>query len=49
MVHGRGTGMHLGPQLFGGLYGPMFQSCAVLFVLWLACLWMYRQRIFVKI
>ena len=43
------TGTHLDPQIFGGLYGPVFQSCAVLFVFWLACLWMYRQRIFVKI
>jgi predicted acyltransferase len=43
------TGMHLDPHLFGGLYGPIFQSASVLFVLWLACLWMYRQRIFVKV
>jgi predicted acyltransferase len=43
------SGMHLVPQLFAGLYGPAFQSVAVLFVLWLICLWMYRQRTFVKI
>jgi predicted acyltransferase len=43
------TGMHLDPHLFGGLCGPIFQSALVLFVLWLACFWMYRQRIFVKI
>jgi predicted acyltransferase len=43
------TGMHLDPHLFGGLYGPIFQSASVLFVLWLACYWMYRQRIFVKV
>jgi predicted acyltransferase len=43
------SGMHLDPHLFGGLYGPTFQAVAVLFVLWLACLWMYRQKIFVKI
>jgi heparan-alpha-glucosaminide N-acetyltransferase len=30
-------------------YGPMVQSAAVLFVLWLVCLWMYRRKIFVKI
>jgi predicted acyltransferase len=41
--------MHLDPHLFGGPYGPVVQSAAVLFVFWLACLWMYRQRIFVKI
>jgi heparan-alpha-glucosaminide N-acetyltransferase len=43
------TGTHLDPHLFGGPYGPAFQSAAVLFVLWLVCLWMYRQKIFVKI
>jgi predicted acyltransferase len=43
------TGMHLDPHLFGGVYGPIFQSASVLFVLWMACFWMYRQRIFVKI
>ncbi len=42
-------GMHLDPQLFGGLYGPMVQSASVLFVFWLICYWLYRQRIFVKI
>jgi predicted acyltransferase len=42
-------GVHPGPRLFGGLYGPIEQSVAVLFVLWLICLWMYRQRIFLKI
>ncbi len=43
------TGMHLEPQIFAGVYGPVFKSTAVLFVLWLACLWLYQQRIFVKI
>jgi predicted acyltransferase len=43
------TGMHTGPRLFGGLYGPIFESAAVAFVFWLVCFWMYRQRIFVKI
>jgi predicted acyltransferase len=42
-------GTNLDPHLFGGLYGPIAQSTAVLFVFWLACYWMYRQRIFVKI
>ena len=40
---------HLDPHLFGGLYGPIAQAVAVLFVLWLICLGMYRQKIFVKI
>ena len=42
------TGTHLDPRLFAGLYGPTVRR-RVLLVLWLACLWMYRQRIFVKI
>jgi heparan-alpha-glucosaminide N-acetyltransferase len=40
---------HLDPRLFGGLYGPIAQEAATLFVLWLICAWMYRQRIFIKI
>jgi predicted acyltransferase len=43
------SGMHLEPQLFGGTYGPIVQSAAVLLGFWLICLWMYRQKIFVKI
>jgi predicted acyltransferase len=42
-------GTHPEPQLFQGLYGPIEQSASVLFVLWLVCLWMYRERIFIKI
>ena len=38
-----------GSQLFGGIYGPIVQSVAVLLVLWLFCLWMYRRRIFLRI
>lgn len=40
---------HFGQDLFSGVYGPIWQSAAVVLVLWLACLWMYRQRIFVRI
>ena len=40
---------HLDPRLFGGPHGQVAQSAAVLFVLWLVCLGMYRRRIFVKI
>lgn len=36
-------------ELFGGLYGPLFERTAVLLVFWLACWWMYRQKIFVRI
>jgi heparan-alpha-glucosaminide N-acetyltransferase len=38
-----------GPHLFGGTYGPILQSLAVLAVLWLICLWLYRRRIFLRI
>ena len=38
-----------GPHLFGGTYGPIVQSVAVLTVLWLVCFWMYRRGIFLRI
>jgi predicted acyltransferase len=38
-----------GPHLFGGIYGPIVQSVAVLLILWLICLWMYRRGIFLRI
>ncbi len=41
--------VHLGRTWFGGDYGPVVTSAAVLGVLWLLCLWLYRQRIFVRI
>jgi predicted acyltransferase len=34
---------------FRGPYGPMWQSAAVLLVLWLVCLWLYRQKVFLRI
>lgn len=40
---------HLGQDIFAGTYGMVFQRCAVLVVLWLACWWMYRRRIFLRI
>jgi predicted acyltransferase len=40
---------HIGSQLFGGPYGPIVQSVAVLAILWLICLWMYRRGIFLRI
>jgi predicted acyltransferase len=33
----------------GTVYAPLWTSVAVLTVLWLICLWMYRQKIFVRI
>lgn len=41
--------IHLGPDIFSGSCGMMFQRCGVLLVLWLACFWMYRRRIFLRI
>jgi predicted acyltransferase len=41
--------LHLGQHLFDGVYGPIVSATAVLFVLWLICFWMYRQKIFVRI
>jgi predicted acyltransferase len=40
---------HLGPGIFSGPYGIVWQRCAVLAVLWLACWWMYRRKIFLRI
>lgn len=40
---------YLPPHLFGGTYGPIVQSVAVLGVLWLVCLWMYRRGVFLRI
>jgi predicted acyltransferase len=40
---------NFGQDIFTGVYGPIIESVAVLFVLWLVCLWMYRQKVFVRI
>jgi predicted acyltransferase len=40
---------HLGQNIFTGMYGPIMESVAILFVLWLICWWLYRQRIFLRI
>jgi predicted acyltransferase len=40
---------HFGQDIFTGTYGPILDAAAVLFVLWLVCLWMYRQKVFVRI
>jgi heparan-alpha-glucosaminide N-acetyltransferase len=40
---------HFGQHLFDGTYGPLIESASVLFVFWLVCLWMDRNKIFVKI
>ncbi len=44
---------HFGQDIYlrlgGETYQPIAEHVAVLFVMWLACLWMYRQRIFIRI
>jgi len=40
---------HIGQDLFSGPSGPIVQSVAVLAVLWLICLWMYRRGVFLRI
>ncbi len=37
------------PLWLNNTFGPITQSAAVLLVLWLICLWMYRRGIFVRI
>jgi predicted acyltransferase len=44
--------IHLGQSIFDGfgpIYAPIVQSAAVLFIFWLVCVWMYRQKIFLRI
>lgn len=41
--------LHLGPQIFGGDFGPMIERGSVLAVLWLLCWWLYRRRAFLSI
>jgi predicted acyltransferase len=43
---------HLGRNVFnllGAAYAPFLQGLAVLLVLWLILLWMYRRRLFLRI
>ncbi|MDB6073291.1 MAG: hypothetical protein JWO89_931, partial [Verrucomicrobiaceae bacterium] len=44
---------HLGQgwsvKLAGEVFGPMAQGAAVLLILWLILLWMYRRKIFLRI
>ena len=40
---------HLGADIFSGPYGLVWQRCSVLLVLWLACWWLYRRKIFLRI
>ena len=40
---------HFGHELFSGPYGPLIRGSCTLLVFWLICLWLYRQKIFIKI
>jgi predicted acyltransferase len=46
---GRSLRTHIGNWAFAGTYGPVFLSAAILLVLWLFCLWMYRRKLFLRI
>lgn len=41
--------VHLGPSLFAGPCGMIWQRCLVLMALWLSCAWLYHRRIFLRI
>jgi predicted acyltransferase len=45
----RNLGIHIGRWPFVGDYAPVVEATAVLAVLWLICLWLYRRRIFLRI
>lgn len=40
---------HIGPEFFGGAYGPIWERSGVLLALWLICFWLYRQKVFLRI
>jgi len=40
---------HFGQDLFSGSAAPIIERSAQLFVMWLICLWLYRQKIFIRI
>ena len=41
--------VQFGSDIFSGTYGPVWEKCAVLLVMWLFCWWLYRRKIFFKI
>ena len=45
----RNLHVHFGREWFVGDYGPLIETSAILFVLWLICLWLYRRGIFLRI
>ena len=45
----KAVGVFTGNFRFLGAFGPVAQSCAVLFVMWCLCYWLYRRRIFLRL
>jgi heparan-alpha-glucosaminide N-acetyltransferase len=48
----RSLRIHLGPapfEIFGAIYAPILLGTTTLFLFWLILLWMYRNRVFVRI
>ena len=43
------NGTYFGRKLFDPMFSPIAQYVLVIVVLWLVCLWLYRQRIFIRI
>jgi heparan-alpha-glucosaminide N-acetyltransferase len=43
------TGWHVPGKPFQGEFGPVVESAAVLFAIWLIALWMYRRKIFIRL
>jgi len=41
--------IHLGPALFSGSYGAMWEQNLTLLLFWLVCWWMFRRKLFLKI
>lgn len=49
---GRSLQTHFGSNLFlmlGELWEPMLKSCLIGLVFWFTCLWLYKQRVFLRI
>jgi hypothetical protein len=41
--------MHIGSWAFESIYAPLLMDVLILLVLWLICVWMYRNKIFLRI
>lgn len=41
--------VHAGAQLFSGPWGPVWEHCGALAILWFLCWWLYQQRAFLRL